>query len=1768
MAKGKSSASSATRKKHARKAAGPGGPSDEPFIPKDKKLKGKEKGKKGKEPKKKVYIPPVKPARVRPDPLDTLGVAQIVPAELLVILRKFAKKDSVTKRRALEDFLADWVEKARTEEWRLSAVVDALPVWLHHVPTLFLHPSRRIRSLAVTLHASLLKLPSPVPDQLFVFLRDVADADQAEHIIGTWCMTAFDVDRQVAAAARNSWNKFTSLVTNVQAGAAGKGLQLSEEKLHQLWDLVLRVLLDPGGVYLYINPPAPVVPPPPSQRRGAARTQPVVNDDEASGRNKGEEDEEEERDRNARLRISAFGAAEWILNAYFKLVQEDTKLDEFIKPLDNLALWSALYHGQDAPFAPEAAQAFGFAQPGVNRAAWAFLLAVIQKCGGRIEPLVPTLSAATLGSAWVEPDPGVRSAMWQPLMTFLKAHPEAWQIASNPPTEAADDEDDSASEDEAEHPKTPKLPAAAGPSVPYGQFRQFLELGCMGTPTVGYPAVLVILSTVPSSVLASVASPLNTLFTSFWAAVDGRALSGLDRKAASAAFLSSVLECSVFMARRLLSSNGQALLSEDEADPKTAVRTLVGDQVNRAWEEVSSQRLAVDEKLAAQYMTRTLDSMKQIDEDLAVHVWEGLAASIRASLAAKDQSIPTLLPAVVQSFRSSFVPDSRLAQANKELTEEIIRSIISQVEQLLGPEHTASASAPRLASLVLVLDVFGSELFDNAEIVSRIDGTLSDNAYRLLLLSPRVLQMYFAYRGDEERSLSLWHDILRATADHPDELSRSLPSLLDIVKDDKLAKTLRPSADELESVVSHLLVSSSQRVKDTTDYALLQQLLLKPEPFLSRECFAGTLSTICLTCSQSVEDLLHGRAASADGLLPLLRIVSHTNVVASLPDESVLTLLRDSFVAAFIVPSLDSHSTGEPLSEAVALWNQSFAQFSPDTQLRTLGLVKERLREILIDCGVQIEPARLVSILVEGVPHFPPESLDEDVLRQHDLNDTLSNLGGQPSSASLAVTDPLVLPGDWDEPDATPGTFDKTGLSSYARLASTLLLYCLQRRDIARNNIWALHHLYALRLYAQDALDVPLAPSAVFATDVSRALLRDLITKVDQIAAYLLAESHEDGGLTQIALRLGQNKPSAGSDDLEQLLRVLIRTGKTPDALRDARILRTILQHLFAGASRQDAEQFLVLARSIEKTDPYASLAITFAVTQYAPEPPRLDRLRNELAANMLGISAAKANTDGLWTLRRLVAVAPDPESDIVYLPNQRAVNLMRACQQWIASYEDLDEEVDNEMTAVFFHLVPILQNVPGSHWDLIYDLVENNLEICSFDEETTLPLLSRTLRLVIVIEDLTSTNKSMRSTWDERRSTVLTMIRDLVSKKSDNNIMSTPLSVCRELALTIVQHLPQSLIGNDTLSKMCHLVADASETVPQMAYKILREAAKKRTEYMVVEAGVDTEEAIQLELPLELVALLYNVPDEDLDERSDNHGTFGYLLAWMLTFDLFTNASLKVKSAYTDHLRQECLVEDCFLPHIFTILHLYGGSTRPFKLDIWEVDEFYLEMYTADTPIGLPLLAAHLYYRALLLVPSLIRNWLLDCRDRQLSVTVSNYTSTYFSPAIIHAELSEIKDPSRADDIAGENFTVKVANATSEITAAFAVDEYSLELVLKLPSDFPLHTIMTKDSNSGRAGVAEDRWRAWILGVHQILTFRSGSIVDGLTFFKKNVTSHFEGQTECPICYSMISSGDFTLPKKPCRTCKNKFHSSCLYKWFNSSHSSTCPLCRSEILS
>lgn len=131
MAKGTSSASSGTRKKvAAKKAAKSGNPSSNPDAPPPAQ-RGQKKKDKVKRGVAKPYTPPPKaPAPPVPDPVDKMGLASTLDSELVVVLRKLGKKDSVTRRRAIES-LGDWLKKVEqdreAEEWWVELIG---PVWV------------------------------------------------------------------------------------------------------------------------------------------------------------------------------------------------------------------------------------------------------------------------------------------------------------------------------------------------------------------------------------------------------------------------------------------------------------------------------------------------------------------------------------------------------------------------------------------------------------------------------------------------------------------------------------------------------------------------------------------------------------------------------------------------------------------------------------------------------------------------------------------------------------------------------------------------------------------------------------------------------------------------------------------------------------------------------------------------------------------------------------------------------------------------------------------------------------------------------------------------------------------------------------------------------------------------------------------------------------------------------------------------------------------------------------------------------------------------------------------------------------------------------------------------------------------------------------------------------------------------------------------------------------------------------------------------------
>lgn len=124
-------------------------------------------------------------------------------------------------------------------------------------------------------------------------------------------MVVHDVDRQVCTFARESWNKYVTL-----ADASGAKLVLDPDLLQHVWEFIHRTILNPSGMYLYVNPPQPVAASPVPQRKGPGRPVPVRRDEESSTRAKTEEEQEEEQDRKARLRVGAFGSAEWVISGW------------------------------------------------------------------------------------------------------------------------------------------------------------------------------------------------------------------------------------------------------------------------------------------------------------------------------------------------------------------------------------------------------------------------------------------------------------------------------------------------------------------------------------------------------------------------------------------------------------------------------------------------------------------------------------------------------------------------------------------------------------------------------------------------------------------------------------------------------------------------------------------------------------------------------------------------------------------------------------------------------------------------------------------------------------------------------------------------------------------------------------------------------------------------------------------------------------------------------------------------------------------------------------------------------------------------------------------------------------------------------------------------------------------------------------------------------------------------------------------------------------
>ena len=125
-------------------------------------------------------------------------------------------------------------------------------------------------------------------------------------------------------------------------------------------------------------------------------------------------------------------------------------------------------------------------------------------------------------------------------------------------------------------------------------------------------------------------------------------------------------------------------------------------------------------------------------------------------------------------------------------------------------------------------------------------------------------------------------------------------------------------------------------------------------------------------------------------------------------------------------------------------------------------------------------------------------------------------------------------------------------------------------------------------------------------------------------------------------------------------------------------------------------------------------MSIILAIKPFMLESKALDTAQNRLANALTSIRAKDVATRGIPALRLLLASAPPSDSTSLFIPQQRALFVLRHVTGWLADddADDLPEETEYRIAELCTALAPIVQDLTGAHWDSIFDIVESGLDV------------------------------------------------------------------------------------------------------------------------------------------------------------------------------------------------------------------------------------------------------------------------------------------------------------------------------------------------------------------------------------------------------------------------------------------------------------------------
>ncbi|KAJ4345091.1 hypothetical protein N0V95_005938 [Ascochyta clinopodiicola] len=557
------------------------------------------------------------------------------------------------------------------------------------------------------------------------------------------------------------------------------------------------------------------------------------------------------------------------------------------------------------------------------------------------------------------------------------------------------------------------------------------------------------------------------------------------------------------------------------------------------------------------------------------------------------------------------------------------------------------------------------------------------------------------------------------------------------------------------------------------------------------------------------------------------------------------------------------------------------------------------------------------------------------------------------------------------------------------------------------------------------------------------------------------------------------------------------------------------------------------------------------------------ERMCSEIVADLTGLDIDQKPQEGLSQLIILNTILSQ-DGIAETIAKQRLIFFVKQVVPWLDTTHG-STEVRAEVCRTLTVLLPLMSDLYGEHWGGILNALSSawsrttELQDAEIAASSPIPFTHASLKLYAQLRTLTQVedpNDDLIEVWKETEQSVAAGLINLL-KHSQHfpDEFHQPLRMVNDVLARQIAKVPLEHL--DSADELYPLLYVESQPVQQTAFNILHKQIPAAQEQISIDAALSKSTA---RLPEELLSLIIEAPTvaalaEVNFERNVPLPLRGYLLSWLLVFDHLEHASFKVKNDYIEHIK-----EGEYLPGLLDFTFDFLGHAHNKPVDISKLDITKYEPDIEPPKQDIQWLLTHLYYLTLLHTPSLTKSWFnaLTSRSRAIAVTLEPWTEKNISPPVIAAALDSVTTWSgTATD---DTFSVRVAPRAREITASYVLDEQTMSMRISLPPAFPLANAHIEGLN--RVAVNEQKWQSWLRTSLGAITIFNGSLIDALSTWRRNVEGALKGQTECAICYSIVGP-DRKVPDKRCGTCRNAFHGACLFKWFKSSGSSSCPLCR-----